>query len=148
MYLGFCQNLDVFCGIFSFIFLYAIFLKKEPVNNRTPVIYEYPLIWCLFKGVTGGNKMRESQLILNIRKYLDTIPGCFYWKEHGGQYGTAGIPDIIVCHKGKFIALEAKVGRNQPTRLQAATIELIRRAGGVAAVVRSVDEVKEIMQTI
>ena len=92
--------------------------------------------------------MRESQLILNIRKYLATVPGCFYWKEHGGQYGTAGIPDIIVCHKGKFIALEAKVGRNQPTRLQAATIELIRRAGGVAAVVRSVDEVKEIMQTI
>ena len=92
--------------------------------------------------------MRESQLILNIRKYLATIPGCFYWKAHGGQYGTAGIPDIIVCHKGKFIALEAKVGRNQPTRLQAATIELIRRAGGVAAVVRSVDEVKEIMQAI
>ena len=92
--------------------------------------------------------MRESQLILNILKYLATIPGCFYWKEHGGQYGTAGIPDIIVCHKGKFIALEAKVGRNQPTRLQAAPIEQIRRAGGVAAVVRSVDEVKEIMQTI
>ena len=92
--------------------------------------------------------MRESRLILNIRKYLATIPGCFYWKEHGGQYGTAGIPDIIVCHKGKFIALEAKVGRNQPTRLQAATIELIRRAGGVAAVGRSVDEVKEIMQAI
>jgi len=92
--------------------------------------------------------MKESQLILNIRKYLATIPGCFYWKEHGCQYGTAGIPDIIVCHKGKFIALEAKVGRNQPTRLQAATNELIRRAGGVAAVVRSVDEVKEIMQAI
>ena len=89
--------------------------------------------------------MKESQLILNIRKYLATLPDCFYWKEHGGQYGTAGIPDIIVCYKGRFIALEAKVGRNQPTRLQAATIELIRRAGGVAAVVRSVDEVKEIM---
>ena len=89
--------------------------------------------------------MRESQLILNIRKYLATIPGCFYWKEHGGQYGTAGIPDIIVCYKGRFYGLEAKVGRNKPTRLQEATIEQIRRAGGVAVVVRSVDEVKEIM---
>ena len=90
--------------------------------------------------------MKESQLIQNIRKYLQTLPECFFWKEHGGQYGTAGIPDIIVCHKGQFIALEAKVGSNQPTRLQAATIKQIRKAGGIALVVRSVDEVKEIMQ--
>jgi len=90
--------------------------------------------------------MKESQLIQNIRKYLQSLPECFFWKEHGGQYGTAGIPDIIVCHKGRFIALEAKVGRNQPTRLQSATIEQIRKAGGIALVVRSVDEVKEIMQ--
>ncbi len=90
--------------------------------------------------------MKESQLIQNIRKYLQTLPECFFWKEHGGQYGTAGIPDIIVCHKGRFIALEAKIGRNQPTRLQAATIDQIRRAGGKAEVVRTVEEVKRIMQ--
>ena len=89
--------------------------------------------------------MKESQLIQSIRKYLATLPECFFWKEHGGQYGTAGIPDIIVCYKGRFYGLEAKVGKNQPTCLQAATIEQIRHAGGVAAVVRSVDEVKEIM---
>ena len=89
--------------------------------------------------------MKESQLIQSIRKYLATLPECFFCKEHGGQYGTAGIPDIIVCYKGRFYGLEAKVGKNQPTRLQAATIEQIRHAGGVAAVVRSVDEVKEIM---
>lgn len=91
--------------------------------------------------------MKESQLVQNIRKYLSTLPKCFFWKEHGGQYGTAGIPDIIVCYKGRFIALEVKIGSNQPTRLQAATIEQIRRAGGIAVVVRSVDEVKEIMQS-
>lgn len=89
--------------------------------------------------------MKESQLIQNIRKYLATLPECFYWKEHGGQYGTAGIPDIIVCYKGRFIALEAKVGRNQPTRLQAATIVQIRHAGGIAAVVRSVEDVKAVL---
>ena len=89
--------------------------------------------------------MKDSQLIQSIRKYLATLPECFFWQEHGGQYGTAGIPDIIVCYKGRFYGLEAKVGKNQPTRLQAATIEQIRHAGGVAAVVRSVDEVKEIM---
>ena len=89
--------------------------------------------------------MKESQLIQNIRKYLATLPECFFWKEHGGQYGTAGIPDIIVCYKGRFIALEAKVGKNQPTRLQAATIEQIKRAGGIAAVVRSVEDVRNVL---
>ena len=89
--------------------------------------------------------MKESQLIQNIRNYLKTVPDCFFWKEHGGQYGTAGIPDIIVCYRGWFIGLEAKVGKNQPTRLQQVTIEQIRKAGGVAAVVRSVADVQAVM---
>ena len=88
--------------------------------------------------------MNEAALIQKIRTYLKTLPECFFWKEHGGQYGTAGIPDVIVCYKGRFIALEAKVGRNKPTKLQAATIEAIRKAGGIAEVVYSVDDVKRI----
>ena len=90
-------------------------------------------------------QMNEAALIQKIRKYLATVPECFYWKEHGGQYGTAGIPDIIVCYKGRFIALEAKVGINMPTKLQAATIDKIRQAGGTAAVVRSVADVQAVI---
>ena len=89
--------------------------------------------------------MNEAALIQKIRKYLATVPECFFWKEHGGQYGTAGIPDIIVCHKGRFIALEAKVGKNTPTKLQAATIDQIRKAGGTAAVVYSVMDVQTVI---
>ena len=89
--------------------------------------------------------MNEAVLIQKIRKYLATVPECFFWKEHGGQYGTAGIPDIIVCHKGRFIALEAKVGRNTPTTLQAATIDQIRKAGGTAVVVYSVEDVRAVI---
>ena len=58
---------------------------------------------------------------------------------------TAGIPDIIVCYKGRFYGLEAKVGTNKPTRLQEATIAEIRKAGGVAGVVKSVDDVKALL---
>ncbi len=89
--------------------------------------------------------MNEATLIQRIRKYLATLPDCFFWKEHGGQYGTAGIPDIVVCHKGRFIALEAKVGKNKPTKLQAATIDKIRQAGGTAAVVYSIEDVKAVL---
>ena len=90
--------------------------------------------------------MNETALVQKIKQYLATLPECFFWKEHGGQYGTAGIPDIIVCYKGRFLALEAKVGRNKPTCLQAATIQQIRRAGGIAEVVRSVADVQKVME--
>ena len=38
--------------------------------------------------------MKESDIVRAILKYLKTVPDCFCWKEHGGMYGTAGIPDI------------------------------------------------------
>lgn len=79
---------------------------------------------------------------------MQTLDCCFFWKEHGGQYGTAGIPDIIVCYKGQFIGLEAKVGRNNPTKLQSVTLEQIHNAGGIAVVVRTVDDVKAVIEKI
>lgn len=89
--------------------------------------------------------MNETQLVQKIKDYLKTVKDCFYWKEHGGQYGTAGIPDIIVCYRGRFIAFECKIGSNKPTVLQAITIRRIIKAGGYALVVRSVDEVRQVI---
>lgn len=89
--------------------------------------------------------MKESDLVKKIKEYLSTVEDCFYWKEHGGAYGTAGMPDIIVCYKGRFIAFECKVGTNKPTVLQAITIKKILKAGGYALVVRTVGEVREII---
>lgn len=89
--------------------------------------------------------MKESDLIRKISDYLKTVPNLFYWKEHGGMYGTAGIPDIIVCYSGRFIGLECKVGKNKPTVLQVVTIRQIIQAGGYAVVVRTVEEVRQII---
>lgn len=61
------------------------------------------------------------------------------------MYGTAGIPDIIACVDGKFYGFEVKVGTGQPTELQKSTIRKIKNAGGIAIVVRSVDDVKSIL---
>ena len=86
--------------------------------------------------------MKEKTVVNNISSYLKTIPNCFFWKEHGGMYGTAGIPDIIACVQGRFYGFEVKTETGQPTALQSATLRKINAAGGVAVVVRSVDEVK------
>jgi len=86
--------------------------------------------------------MAEKELVAKILRYLKTVPGCFTWKEHGGMYGTAGLPDIIACIGGRFFAFEVKMPGNDPTKLQAATIDKILAAGGVAMTVRSVGEVR------
>ena len=51
--------------------------------------------------------MKESYIVKAVLKHLKSVPGCFCWKEHGGMYGTAGIPDIIACIGGRFFAFEA-----------------------------------------
>jgi Holliday junction resolvase len=90
--------------------------------------------------------MSEKGIVTKILRYLRTVPGCFCWKEHGGMYGTAGLPDIIACVNGRFVAFEVKAPSGKTTKLQEATIRKILKAGGVAAVIRSVDEVKIILE--
>ena len=57
----------------------------------------------------------------------------FFPATHG--YGRSGVPDIIACVNGRFLAIECKAGGNKPTALQIREIENIRIAGGVAVVV-------------
>lgn len=89
--------------------------------------------------------MNETQLTKKIKDYLKTVKDCFFFKNHGGGYGTAGVPDLIVCYKGKFLAFEVKVGKNKPTMLQELTIRQILKSNGYALVVRSVEEVKNVI---
>ena len=62
------------------------------------------------------------------------------------MYGTAGIPDIIACVDGRFFGFEVKTEDGKPTKLQEATIRRIQASGGTAAVVRSVEEVRWILE--
>lgn len=89
--------------------------------------------------------MKEADIVKAILRYLKTVPKCFFWKEHGGMYGTAGIPDIIACINGRFYGFEVKTEDGKPTKLQESTIRKIKNAGGIALVVRSVDEVKAVI---
>jgi Holliday junction resolvase len=58
----------------------------------------------------------------------------YYFFPPANGYGRSGIPDIICCVNGRFLAIECKAGGNKPTPLQIREIGIIRRAGGVAIV--------------
>jgi len=57
----------------------------------------------------------------------------FFPATHG--FGRSGVPDIVCCVGGHFLAVECKAGTNKPTALQVREIEAIRRCNGVAIVV-------------
>ncbi len=90
--------------------------------------------------------MKESDIVRAILKYLKTVPECFCWKEHGGMYGTAGIPDIICCYCGNFVAFEVKTEKGKTTALQESVINKIQKCGGKAVIVRSVNDVKAVLE--
>lgn len=93
-------------------------------------------------------KMKEKTITNQILKYLKSLPECFAFKEHGGLYGTSGIPDIIVCYKGKFLAFEVKTEKGKLSKLQEMAIAKIRKANGMAFKVTSLEEVKEILKGV
>ena len=90
--------------------------------------------------------MRESDIVAAILRLLKKTPECFAWKEHGGMYGTAGIPDIIACIGGRFVAFEVKTETGKLTKLQEITIQKIKDAKGQAFKVTSAAEVAAILK--
>jgi Holliday junction resolvase len=90
--------------------------------------------------------MHEKDIVTAIMRYLKTVPDCFAWKTHGGMYGVAGLPDIVACVGGRFVAFEVKTPTGKLTKLQEITIQKIRAAKGEACMVTSVEEVQTILR--
>ena len=61
--------------------------------------------------------------------------GAWYCFPVASGYGRSGIPDILACKYGEFIAIECKSGNNTPTALQKRELNLIENAGGTVWVV-------------
>jgi Holliday junction resolvase len=75
-------------------------------------------------------KKVKDKVVKLIKAY-----GIYYFFPATHGYGRSGVPDIICCAKGKFIAIECKAGNNKPTALQEKEMADIRKAGGYAYVV-------------
>lgn len=69
-----------------------------------------------------------------VKKILDTR-GVWHFSPASNGMGRAGIPDIICCVRGYFLAIECKAGKGKTTALQEREIDAIHEAGGVAIVV-------------
>jgi Holliday junction resolvase len=71
----------------------------------------------------------------------------YYFYPVMGGYGRSGIPDIICCVNGYFLAIECKAGRGKTTALQELELEKIATAGGQTLVINetNLDKVAEVL---
>lgn len=76
----------------------------------------------------------EGAVKKQVRKILNAH-GVYYFFPATHGYGRSGVPDVVCCYKGRFIAVECKAGGGKATALQERELRRIRDAGGVALVV-------------
>ena len=84
-----------------------------------------------------------------VRKILNSMD-VYHFMPPGNGFGRAGIPDIIGCMGGKFIAIECKAGKGKTTALQDMELAKIQQAGGTALVINeeNIDLVKQTLKEL
>jgi len=84
--------------------------------------------------------MLESKIQSKIMKNLKAAD---IYAHKNITTNRAGIPDIIACVNGKYLAIEVKNEKGKATPLQLWNIEQIKNSGGHAIIARSWEDVAE-----
>jgi len=89
----------------------------------------------------------ESKVKAQLRKKLDAL-GIYHFMPPANGFGRAGIPDVIGCYNGQFVAFECKAGKGKTTALQEREIGRIQAAKGWAFVISelNVEHVEELLR--
>lgn len=87
--------------------------------------------------------------VKNAVKKLLKSRGIYYFMPMQNGMGVVGIPDIIACWDGHFLAIETKApGKiNNVTANQRNQLDQIAKANGTAIVVDDVTQVEEILDS-
>ena len=91
--------------------------------------------------------LTEATIQALILKFLRTLgPAC--WVIKAAVCNERGVPDILCCYKGRFVGFEVKTAKGRISGPQRVQNERIRRACGRAVVVRSVADVRAVLEHI
>ena len=89
--------------------------------------------------------MTEQQIQKKIITMLEQTYDAYVVKVVSAS--KSGVPDILCCIEGRFIAIEVKrpESKNNVSKLQEYNLSLVEQRGGVSMVAWTVDMVKEIL---
>ncbi len=91
----------------------------------------------------------EGEIKDSICAYLRSLsPELWYYRAQGGAYGHPGVPDLVCCLKGRWVGLEVKTPRGRVSGFQESCQEQVREAGGIYEIVRSVDDVRKVLEPL
>lgn len=83
--------------------------------------------------------MAESDLQRACLEYLKGRSDIWVLNVHGNPVQKGGVPDLLLCVRGRFVGIELKRPGETPTGRQRVTMRLIAKAGGHVAVIDSYD---------
>lgn len=94
--------------------------------------------------------MKESTFQKNVVKYIKSLPNTWVTVIWGGGFQRAGIPDILCCINGHFVALELKTEIGKASKIQEYNIRCIKEANGTALILRpsQFDEFKKLVEVL
>lgn len=75
----------------------------------------------------------EKNFENRIKLYLRS-QGVWHVKFFANRMTKVGVPDILACVNGRFVAIEVKGINGKPAPIQLWNIEKIRKSGGIAMV--------------
>ena len=88
----------------------------------------------------------ESAFQKKVIDYIESRGG-YKIKIHVSSYQTEGEPDVVCCYRGRFCAFELKQGSTL-SDLQKIKLELIRKAGGIALEVKTIEDIAKVFDAI
>ena len=75
---------------------------------------------------------KEKNFENKIKKFLKD-QDCYFIKYWGGgQFTKSGVPDLLICCNGYFVAIEVKAENGKPSELQLYHQKKIKESGGKA----------------
>jgi Holliday junction resolvase len=89
----------------------------------------------------------ETRIQRAIQKMVKSRGG-FVFKVHGSETMMAGLPDLVVCYKGYFIAFEVKTPVGKLSERQRYVHRMMSRAEAIVAVPTSVAEASAVLDDV
>lgn len=83
--------------------------------------------WLISQGIYPAGTPKQNMI---------APPRGWFFKVWGGGFQKSGIPDLLLCLNGAFIAVELKGTGGKTTDLQKLNIAAINQAGGIGVILQ------------
>ena len=91
----------------------------------------------------------EKNFENRLKQFLES-EGCWFVKFFANAYTKSGIPDILCCCNGYFVAVEVKAPNGKPSELQKYNIKWINTQNGYGVILypNQFDDFKEMIKAL